>query len=59
MFERSEQNLRDWFAGKMISELCREQWACSQFSPEGIAERAYEVADCMINERKKRNGKTK
>ena len=48
---RSKENLRDWFAGQVISELCREQWAGSQFSPEGIADRAYEIAEAMMNKR--------
>jgi len=56
-FERNEKNLRDWFAGQMVSELCREQWTGSQFDPGVIANRAYEVAECMMNERRKRDEK--
>ena len=58
-FERIEQNMRDYFAGQVISELSREQWTASQFNPVGIAERAYIIADAMINERKKLMEQTK
>lgn len=51
---RIEENLRDYFAGQAISELCREQWAGSQFDPKSISERAYQIADSMIEERRKK-----
>ena len=57
-----DMDLRDWFAGQALSALIIQSAGLSQPGEtyqkgRGIryAERAYEFADAMLEERKKRN----
>jgi hypothetical protein len=40
--------LRDWFAGQALASIKDEDFA----SAEGVADRAYEIADAMMQRRK-------
>ena len=54
-----EQNgipgVRDFFATSSLSFLSSEFWS-RNVSPEGIAKRAYAIADAMIKERETPSG---
>lgn len=45
--------VRDFFATSALSFLANEFWS-RQVSPEGIAKRAYTIADAMMKERDKK-----
>jgi hypothetical protein len=64
MTDVKDMDLRDWFAGQALAALIIQSTSLSLGSDplrkKGslFAERAYEFADAMIEERKKRGGGT-
>jgi hypothetical protein len=43
----SGMDLRDWFAGQALASIKDKDFA----SVEGVADRAYEIADAMMKQR--------
>jgi hypothetical protein len=43
--------LRDWFAGQALAGFCANPVGISNWSPDGIAQDAYKIADSMLVER--------
>jgi len=52
---QSGMDLRDWFAGLAIQGLAMESIAFQGLGVKKGVEFAYEIADAMIEERKKKN----
>ena len=51
-FESAGMDLRDYFAAKAMQSFLSKQW--SEFVPDNtIAQDSYNIADAMIEERKK------
>ena len=44
-------SLRDWFAGQALAGFCANPVGISNWSPEGISQDAYRIADAMLVER--------
>jgi hypothetical protein len=56
--EDDEAKLRDWFAGQIAAGMAAYSGASgTSYGPGDIAGRAYDVADAMLAERKRRDGK--
>jgi len=51
----NEDGLRDVFAATALAILSNEWWS-RQVSPEGVARRAYAIADAMMKERTRTEG---
>ena len=43
--------LRDWFAGQALAGFCANSVGIGNWSPEGIAQDAFRIADAMLVER--------
>ena len=52
-YETNGMSLRDWFAGQAVSGMLASEVDDSTYNPDAAAERAYEIADALLEEREK------